>query len=278
MESKQSIGGKARAESLTPERRAQIASSAAKARWGSGKQSPKRMVYVIGAADSPVKIGMAGSPACRRSELQIGSPLVLSLFAAIDPSPHDAKDVESAVHYELAGYWVRGEWFDVTPERAEEVIRGQVANLRMPPRPEPGVPRGTGRRRPFQIRMDDARLARLNRVAAQLGVSKTSIIEAAIDVRLDMLEGYVKLDTAPPKTVPLALARKVKGATLKPGGVTYTDGTSDAAVITGRLKAEALVRTQPKVTHVKPTDELTKNLGQTRSVRGYAIDGSPIYR
>lgn len=133
-------------------------------------------------------------------------------------------------------------------------------------------------RKPIPLRLDEKQLDRLAAIAVKLQVSKTSIIEAALDVRLDLLEGYVKLDTAPPKTVPLALARKVKGGTLKPGGVTYVDGASDAAVVTGRLKAEVLVRTQPKVTHVKPTDDLTKNLGQTRSVRGYAIDGTPIYR
>lgn len=131
-------------------------------------------------------------------------------------------------------------------------------------------------RTPFQLRMDDARLERLRRVAATMKMSKAEIIEAAIDARLDLLEGYVKLDTAPPKTV------KTKGglqkASLVPGGIVYADGLHDVAVVAGRMKAEALVRTQPKVKHLKPTDDITKNLCQTRSVRGYAIDGSPIYR
>lgn len=105
-------------------------------------------------------------------------------------------------------------------------------------------------RTPFQLRMDDDRLERLRRVAATMKMSKAEIIEAAIDVRLDMLEGYVKLDTAPTKAV---RAGKV----------------ADKPVV---------VRTQPKVKHLKPTDDLRSNLGQTRSVRGYAIDGSPIYR
>lgn len=117
-------------------------------------------------------------------------------------------------------------------------------------------------RKPIPLRLDEKQLDRLAAIAVKLQVSKTSIIEAALDVRLDLLEGYVKLDTAPPKTVPLALARKVKGGTLKPGGVTHVDGFSDAAVITGRRKAEA---------KAKPS-------APARSVRGYAIDGSPIYR
>ena len=107
--------------------------------------------------------------------------------------------------------------------------------------------------------MDDDRLERLRRVAATMKMSKAEIIEAAIDVRLDMLEGYVKLDTAPVKTIPLALARKTKGATLEPGGITYVDGVSDAAVIVGRLKAKA----QPKPT--------------TKRVRGWDADGKEIY-
>lgn len=131
-------------------------------------------------------------------------------------------------------------------------------------------------RKPIPLRLDEKQLDRLAAIAAKLQVSKTSIIEAALDVRLDLLEGYVKLDTAPPKTV------KAKGglrkASLVPGGIVYADGLHDAAVVAGRMKAEALVRTQPKVKHLKPNDDITKNLGQTRSVRGYAIDGTPLYR
>ena len=114
--------------------------------------------------------------------------------------------------------------------------------------------------------MDDDRLERLRRVAATMKMSKAEIIEAAIDVRLDMLEGYVKLDTAPPKTVPLALARKVKGGTLKlePGGVNYVEPDpilADLKMKPGKLKDAAPRAPSP-----------------ARSVRGYAFDGSPIYR
>lgn len=105
-------------------------------------------------------------------------------------------------------------------------------------------------RKPIPLRLDEKQLDRLAAIAVKLQVSKTSIIEAALDVRLDLLEGYVKLDTAPPKSI---RAGKV----------------ADKPVV---------VRTQPKVKHLKPTDDLRSNLGQTRSVRGYAIDGSPIYR
>jgi len=129
-------------------------------------------------------------------------------------------------------------------------------------------------RKAVPLRLEPAQLDRLAAIAAKLQVSKTSIIEAALDVRLDLLEGYVKLDTAPVKAKPKPL--KVEG-TLGPGGIAYVDGNDVAVdVIAGRVITQ--VRTQPKVAYLKPTDDLSKNLGQTRSMRGYAIDGSPIYR
>ena len=124
--------------------------------------------------------------------------------------------------------------------------------------------KGRVNKKSFPLRLAPAQIERLAQVAAKMQVSKTSIIEAAIDVRLDLLEGYVKLDTAPPKTA-ASVKRQVaalKAARLKPGEMTYAHGIVDTAVVVGRLKAEAQGKTK----------------APARSVRGYAIDGTPIYR
>lgn len=107
-------------------------------------------------------------------------------------------------------------------------------------------------RTPFQLRMDDDRLERLRRVAAKMQMSKAEIIEAAIDVRLDMLEGYVKLDTAPPKTA-AGVKRQVEA--LKAGSV----------------------KMKPNVKHLALTDDLRSNLSAVRRVRGWDAEGKEVY-
>lgn len=54
VETKQSLGGKKRAESLTEEQRKKIASNAAKARWKESANLPRS---ICGSPDSPLKIG-----------------------------------------------------------------------------------------------------------------------------------------------------------------------------------------------------------------------------
>ncbi len=108
-------------------------------------------------------------------------------------------------------------------------------------------------RKPFQMRMDADRLDRLARVAAKMQMSKTDIIEAALDVRLDLLEGYAALDTSPPKTA-AAVKRQVAALQIKAGA-----------------PAEFV---QPRTKH-KPVG-LT---GAGRSIRGYdALTGEALYR
>lgn len=109
-------------------------------------------------------------------------------------------------------------------------------------------------KKPFQLRLDTEQLDRLARVAASMQMSKTEIVETGINMRLDLLEGYVAMDRGPPK--------KAKPLTMKPGGVNLVDGMADVAVIAGRVKAKA---------RAKATE--------TRSIRGYdAATGEPIYR
>ena len=90
----------------------------------------------------------------------------------------------------------------------------------------------------FPFRLDDARADRLAAMAAKMQVSKSEILTAALDARLDLLEGYVKMDAGPPR----------------------------------------LVKDKPVIKHLKPGDDLRSNFSAIRRVRGYdATTGEAIY-
>lgn len=119
-------------------------------------------------------------------------------------------------------------------------------------------------RKAVPLRLEPALIEEIDALAKATMTPRTYIIEEAIKSHLHRLRNYVAMDTAPPKTVPLALCRKVKSATLKPGGVTYVEPDpilADLKMKPGKLKDAAPRAPSP-----------------ARSVRGYAIDGSPIYR
>lgn len=104
-------------------------------------------------------------------------------------------------------------------------------------------------KKPFQLRLDNDQLDRLARVAAAMQLSKTEIVEAGIDMRLDLLEGYQKLDRGPPKGVPLKL---------QPGAVNFVDPP--------KLKTRRAD---------KPVDVMA--MAGARPI-GWDADGKPIYR
>ena len=251
MESKQANGGRARAEKLSAERRSEIASLGGRTRWASEKVAKKQKVYVIGSDDGPVKIGLAYSARNRRGDLQVGSPAVLRVFGEVSTGDHAASDIEKAVHFSLRATHIRGEWFDVSPERALEAIRSQVEHFV----PVPDQRKRIGRRQPFHFRMDSDLLERLSRVAAEMHMSKTEIIEAGIDMRLDLLEGYVAMDKGPPKTV------KAAARGMKPGSITFVD---DPKLIPAVVKGAKPVKLTGGAVARKPI--------------GWDASGEPIYR
>ena len=71
------------------------------------------------------KIGFTdGDPERRLGEVQTGCPYRLSIYAYIDLNGKiDAQVVERAIHRELARCRMSGEWFAISLERANEVIR-----------------------------------------------------------------------------------------------------------------------------------------------------------
>lgn len=107
---------------------------------------------------------------------------------------------------------------------------------------------------PFQIRLEDDLMKALADTAARLQVSKTSIIEDALAVRLKLLNGYVEMDKGPPKTAKVV---KVTG----PKTFTMSAGIVDpSSSVTPRTKAKPVVLT-----------------GGAQRVRGWDAAGQPIY-
>lgn len=87
-------------------------------------QGPNLHVYVIGPArEGPVKIGHAVDPLKRLSGLQVGNHLELKLWSAWASDKLSKRQVEKRVHVVLRYARIRGEWFNVTVEEAEEVLR-----------------------------------------------------------------------------------------------------------------------------------------------------------
>lgn len=115
------------------------------------------------------------------------------------------------------------------------------------------------KKKPFQLRLDADQLDRLARVAASMQMSKTEIVEAGINMRLDMLEGYVAMDKGPPKTV------KAAARGMKPGSITYVD---DPKLLAGVVKVKAKGAKPVKLT----------GGAVARKPIGWDASGEPIYR
>lgn len=79
------------------------------------------MVYIIRRANSDdFKIGYTrGSAADRLSQLQVGSPDPLHVYATII---HGTPSTEKRIHEALQKYALRGEWFRLPPEVLENVL------------------------------------------------------------------------------------------------------------------------------------------------------------
>lgn len=71
-------------------------------------------VYVIQHELGPVKIGIAENPRKRLGDLQVSSPFELKVRQTATVT--NAQAVERYLHTRFAGYYIRGEWFDLPPE------------------------------------------------------------------------------------------------------------------------------------------------------------------
>lgn len=83
-------------------------------------------VYVISTDIGFVKIGITINLNKRLGALQVGSPVPLHLFNAIQVRPCDAEYIEEWCHQELQEYRRHGEWFEIDEKAAWEcVLRGK---------------------------------------------------------------------------------------------------------------------------------------------------------
>ena len=76
-----------------------------------------RLVYFIGGADGPVKIGSSANPAGRLKEVQTGSFRALSIMAVCSGGFAQ----ERAYHQRFAADRLHGEWFARTPALETEI-------------------------------------------------------------------------------------------------------------------------------------------------------------
>ena len=78
-------------------------------------------IYFIREGESgQIKIGRAGHPCRRLTNLQVGNPRTLYLLAAFRGGK-DAKDLEEGLHARFSKQRISGEWFSPTSELLELV-------------------------------------------------------------------------------------------------------------------------------------------------------------
>ncbi len=89
-------------------------------------------VYVIGFEEPGiVKIGSAANPGMRLTELQCGNPFELKLLATVSIYSGNPCLVEFAAHRLASQYRIRGEWFDLSAERAVKIILRAARNAKV---------------------------------------------------------------------------------------------------------------------------------------------------
>jgi hypothetical protein len=91
-------------------------------------------VYIVQAGeDGPVKIGAAARPTLRVVELQVANWQELHLRAAVPVKA--CGHIEGIAHAIAAKYSIRGEWFDLSPARAVEIVLAAVVAAGQDPKP-----------------------------------------------------------------------------------------------------------------------------------------------
>lgn len=200
--SKQSDGGRARADSLSPDRRREIAASAARKRWG--LNPAKQLVYVIGPEVGPQKIGIAMAPDLRVRELQSGNPAKLHIALTLDTGEHLAAKVERRAHWILKDRHLSGEWFDVAQSEAAAAVKQALSDVQNGIE-TPLKPQNHAESRVRSIRLPDELWADLDEEAERRGISMNRLIK-----------DFIALDAAAlaanPEQIPKPLKAKAKPA------------------------------------------------------------------
>jgi DNA-binding XRE family transcriptional regulator len=79
-------------------------------------------IYAISAGNNAVNIGIAGDLKSRLSTLQSGHYEPLKVAFSHTCGKKEARIIEQFAHHPLEAKRLRGEWFNVTPERAQAAI------------------------------------------------------------------------------------------------------------------------------------------------------------
>lgn len=90
---------------------------------------PVSYVYVIGAYQQSVKVGLSECPESRLADLQTSNPAKLRLHFKAEVSPDRVRFVEMQAHKALSDKRLNGEWFDCSPDEAERAIKAIIAAL-----------------------------------------------------------------------------------------------------------------------------------------------------
>lgn len=93
---------------------------------GAARAMGLRYVYVIGATGYPLKIGIATDPERRLGGIQTGCAYPLSIQLALLCQHGCERKVEARCHAALHRHRLAGEWFDVEPSEAIEVVKATV--------------------------------------------------------------------------------------------------------------------------------------------------------
>lgn len=83
-------------------------------------------IYVI-RSEKRTKIGIARNPAIRIESLQAWAPEHMAIIWTASGPRDVIRWIEAACHRELAAHRIAGEWFDILPPRAIEVVKAQMA-------------------------------------------------------------------------------------------------------------------------------------------------------
>jgi hypothetical protein len=88
----------------------------------------KSFVYVMECAGL-VKIGVAKNVSRRKDMLQVGNPLEISVFYSRAFEARRAREVERAAHRVFTPQRIRGEWFEVSPDKARDFIAERPSEI-----------------------------------------------------------------------------------------------------------------------------------------------------
>lgn len=86
-------------------------------------------VYVITGAHNMCKIGISTDPELRLAALQTGAHVRLKIHYVLAVKSIDPRMIEAEAHRILDKYRCAGEWFDVTPEMAEDAVNLAAAGF-----------------------------------------------------------------------------------------------------------------------------------------------------